>query len=136
MSELPLPPGQKMVYLCHDNKTVVGPEPIDEVAEKVLDRSYSADVAILAEGSQDWTTFAHIRETWPSPRMVALLRQRVAEQEQAANDYLAKVEAEVAAVQKKETDKVGAGCAAAIILVIFCIALYCFLTWLGSPHSP
>jgi hypothetical protein len=136
MSDLPLPPGKKMVYVCHDNKTVMGPETIDEVAEKVLDRSYSADVALVAVGSEDWTTFAQIRSTWPSPRMVELLRQQLEKQEQALAQHLQQLEAQAAAQKTLQAaaqaqaavDKVGTSCGAVVVLILFVIILFVVLS--------
>jgi hypothetical protein len=132
VSDLPVSPGKKMVYVCHDNKTVMGPETIDEVAEKVLDHSYSPDLAVLAVGTEDWTTFKQIRSTWPSPRMVELLRQRVEQQEQAAAEYLQQEmqqeTVQVAAQAQAAVDKVGTSCGAVVVLILFMIILVVVLS--------
>ncbi len=114
----------------------MGPETIDEVAEKVLDRSYSPDVAVLAVGTEDWTTFQQIRSTWPSPRMVELLRQRVEQQEQAAAEYLQQSAAQAAAQETLQAaakaqaavDKVGTSCGAVVVLILFAIILFVVLS--------
>jgi hypothetical protein len=123
--QLPQPPGKKMVYYCHDGETVHGPETFDDVFLKVIEGTLTNEISVLLEGTEGWIPFRQVPDSWSSPRVVALARAKAQELNLQADQV----------AQVKETERqIGGGCAAVFILICFCIGLYCFLAWLGSPH--